>query len=255
MLLLRIALPASLGTAFLLAACASAPSADPNLSGEMKTYDNPVYGFSFTYPAAYDLKEYAPALLTIGTMSGETMLDKADIEVLRFETPDPSVAYDAFVLDRLRASCAADGPEGSYSCTDIVSKDTTKTHSGATVDEYYLRSEEMTFATGETITDERGPFEAFNIGANVPGSTGFTVLVVRPSSNVPVGEIDEALVRHIRDSMIMRIVEPSAASSSAGRPLAAEGELCGGIAGFQCAPGLTCRYDGGYPDAAGTCIR
>ena len=36
---------------------------------------------------------------------------------------------------------------------------------------------------------------------------------------------------------------------------AGENEMCGGIAGIQCADGLTCRYEGDYPDAAGTCTR
>ncbi|MFA5076955.1 MAG: hypothetical protein WC488_00840 [Candidatus Micrarchaeia archaeon] len=39
------------------------------------------------------------------------------------------------------------------------------------------------------------------------------------------------------------------------RPLAGEGEFCGGIAAFQCESGLECRLDGTYPDAGGTCIR
>jgi hypothetical protein len=32
------------------------------------------------------------------------------------------------------------------------------------------------------------------------------------------------------------------------------GKMCGGIAGLRCARGLTCKYDGSYPDAAGTCV-
>ena len=34
-----------------------------------------------------------------------------------------------------------------------------------------------------------------------------------------------------------------------------EGQMCGGIAGFQCCDGLTCQMDGTYPDAAGKCIK
>lgn len=39
------------------------------------------------------------------------------------------------------------------------------------------------------------------------------------------------------------------------REPAQEGEFCGGIAGFQCAEGLTCLYEGTYPDAGGTCVK
>ena len=38
-------------------------------------------------------------------------------------------------------------------------------------------------------------------------------------------------------------------------PRGTEGGFCGGIAGFQCQDGLTCRLDGNYPDAGGTCIK
>jgi hypothetical protein len=44
-------------------------------------------------------------------------------------------------------------------------------------------------------------------------------------------------------------------SSPTERPLAKEGEFCGGIAAFACEPGLRCRLDGTYPDAGGTCVR
>lgn len=52
-------------------------------------------------------------------------------------------------------------------------------------------------------------------------------------------------------------VPPAVSSSSAAaqRPLSKEGGVCGGIAGFQCEPGLFCKYDGAYPDAAGVCIK
>jgi hypothetical protein len=34
-----------------------------------------------------------------------------------------------------------------------------------------------------------------------------------------------------------------------------EGEMCGGIAGFQCEEGLTCKMEANYPDAAGICVK
>jgi hypothetical protein len=36
---------------------------------------------------------------------------------------------------------------------------------------------------------------------------------------------------------------------------AGENGFCGGIAGIRCASGLTCKYDGTYPDAGGKCIK
>lgn len=51
------------------------------------------------------------------------------------------------------------------------------------------------------------------------------------------------------------VAASSAVSSVTERPRSKEGEICGGIAGFQCDFGLICIYDGAYPDAAGTCAR
>ena len=48
---------------------------------------------------------------------------------------------------------------------------------------------------------------------------------------------------------------PSGATGGGGRLTASEGEMCGGIAGIMCDTGLTCKYDGDYPDAGGTCVR
>ena len=43
-------------------------------------------------------------------------------------------------------------------------------------------------------------------------------------------------------------------TSSPSQGKAGRGQFCGGIAGIQCATGLTCQYEGTYPDAGGTCI-
>jgi hypothetical protein len=43
-------------------------------------------------------------------------------------------------------------------------------------------------------------------------------------------------------------------TSDAGQQCAKMNEMCGGIAGILCCPGLACKYDGSYPDAGGVCI-
>ena len=53
--------------------------------------------------------------------------------------------------------------------------------------------------------------------------------------------------------------DPAPPSPPPGRAPVAEGGMCGGFAGFQCAPGLTCQMQPGQcrtvADAAGTCRR
>ena len=41
--------------------------------------------------------------------------------------------------------------------------------------------------------------------------------------------------------------------NSTARPCARQEAMCGGIAGILCCSGLTCVYDGNYPDAGGVC--
>jgi hypothetical protein len=49
--------------------------------------------------------------------------------------------------------------------------------------------------------------------------------------------------------------EITSAEETSSTPGAGEvGGLCGTIAGLRCHAGLSCKYDGDYPDAAGTCI-
>lgn len=44
-------------------------------------------------------------------------------------------------------------------------------------------------------------------------------------------------------------------SPSIGPIVTKPGEMCGGIAGIHCPSGYTCKYEGDYPDAAGTCVK
>lgn len=48
---------------------------------------------------------------------------------------------------------------------------------------------------------------------------------------------------------------PAQNGSGGPNKVAAEGEFCGGIAAFQCASALECKYDGSYPDAGGICVK
>ncbi len=45
-----------------------------------------------------------------------------------------------------------------------------------------------------------------------------------------------------------------ASISTPAKKLGGAGEFCGGIAAFQCIAGYSCKLDGSYPDAGGTCV-
>ena len=48
---------------------------------------------------------------------------------------------------------------------------------------------------------------------------------------------------------------PASADTPAAGQGAAEGKPCAGIAGIQCAAGLTCKVTEKHPDAMGTCVK
>ena len=56
-------------------------------------------------------------------------------------------------------------------------------------------------------------------------------------------------------ALFLAACTPTTQPSAGNGTTAKEGELCGGIAGIVCADGLTCKLDGNYPDAAGTCVK
>jgi hypothetical protein len=45
------------------------------------------------------------------------------------------------------------------------------------------------------------------------------------------------------------------APDDTGKPTPGSGSFCGGIAAIPCPSGYSCRLDGNYPDAGGTCVR
>ncbi len=49
--------------------------------------------------------------------------------------------------------------------------------------------------------------------------------------------------------------KPGKEAQKSDRTCAHNGEMCGGIAGVLCCPGLTCKLEGNYPDASGICIK
>lgn len=52
-----------------------------------------------------------------------------------------------------------------------------------------------------------------------------------------------------------RFIEVLAQQKGKTKPCARENQMCGGIAGILCCPGLMCELAGNFPDAGGVCKR
>lgn len=196
-----------------LAACSSATVG----TTAPQTFTNQTYGFSFLYPSTYEARVYTPEHVTVGTGSGEGIDGRAEVEVLRGEVTADDLDYDRFVESALRATCAADGPGISLSCTGVRSRDPLTSPSGQTFEEIYLETEERRFAgegdeEDEVLAGTKGPFYVANIGANVEDD-GFAILVIRPPTNVAQSDVDQVLLRSIRDSLVTFTVPRSRSSS------------------------------------------
>ncbi|MFA5840726.1 MAG: peptidoglycan-binding protein [Candidatus Paceibacterota bacterium] len=107
-------------------------------------------------------------------------------------------------------------------------------------------------------------------GSSIPASIypyGFTVVMNVPDIGQKVSDYKD---RTIILSETAGEVSPTPTPTPAPIPLPAQclggpgatnncpvttGQFCGGIAGIQCTTGYSCKLDGSYPDAGGTCIK
>src|SRR5687768_17595868 len=86
-------------------------------------YANSTYGYSFSYPAEKDFKEYSNQAQAIGTLDGGLL--EADVEISVYESdPAIDILFDDFIKRVLIGSCAADGPSMSIECTELESENT-----------------------------------------------------------------------------------------------------------------------------------
>ena len=151
-----------------------------------------VFGFSAAVPEGYTLSTYENHSATIGKADDEgNVLPAVELIVVEesADNPfDPFDSFDLFVAAALRNSCAADGPNESIACTDILSSDQFET-SGAQGAEVTLR-EVHTSVGGEganaSTETTRGPWYVFNITKEA--SPTYAVLIVRTPLSAPEGD-------------------------------------------------------------------
>lgn len=158
-------------------------------------YANPVYGYAFEYAPGLALVEFIPEYQTIEDQSRAEPNELVHISVEELDLDDVQLeeyeSAEDFAKARAVNYCAADGPGGSMRCTQVTRAENFTTATGLTGEVFYLAFVHETFASGDTpastTTREAGPFYAFNISTDAPGS-GYRVLIFRPAPFFEEGE-------------------------------------------------------------------
>ncbi|HYE23438.1 MAG TPA: hypothetical protein VEA92_03275 [Candidatus Paceibacterota bacterium] len=147
----------------------------PIVESELR-YENQTYGYSFTYPEGLTTNEYTPENISVGTREGESFTSVVDVSFQ--ESFGEYESFEAFAIERAKTLCAADGPDQTLNCTDVVDQTAFTTVSGDTGLELYLTLAETTFSTGETDTYAFGPVYAFPYEKD--GSETAVLLIYQP---------------------------------------------------------------------------
>jgi len=91
----------------------------------LETYTNPVYKYSFDYPAKYTLR--------VGSDRGQYLVDQASTSVVFAEPEDADLSFADFMFKRVKLLCDADGVGGSVTCPKYAKNPVAfKTTSGLT---------------------------------------------------------------------------------------------------------------------------
>ena len=163
------------------------------------TYENETYGYSFSYPRDYTVKEYTGEYVSVGIEEGESFTSVADISLHESVEEGVYANFDAFLLERGRTLCAADGPDQSISCTEVTKSTPFTSSAGVGGYEVYFTLEESTYSTGEVKTSTFGPVYAFDASAKTPDAEFSALLIHQPLPAFLEGEGHTA-VTQIADS-------------------------------------------------------
>lgn len=175
-----------------------------------ETYYNETFGYQFEYPKEYDLYEYTPSIVAVGTKEGEGMVGAVEIQVFESDA-DAAESYDEYIVTRMQNLCAADGPTASIGCTEVERATPVTTSTGLSGTQYYLREVTTNLSTGENTEKSKGPFYAFNITAN--SAATHAALVIYPPVVLSAEEISKPLLEGIIDTLSVARVEREAGSA------------------------------------------
>ncbi len=150
-------------------------------------YESSEYGYSFSYDSSLRLNDFTPEYQAIEDPVTEEPNELVQIAVEHASIMDEAESFDEYAMERAKAYCAADGPTGSLYCTRVTRHEPFTTNTGIVGVVFYLEMVHEVFGEGRT-TREAGPFYAFNISLDTPGS-GHSALIVRPAQFYEEGEM------------------------------------------------------------------
>ncbi|HEX7023447.1 MAG TPA: hypothetical protein VF187_01405 [Gemmatimonadales bacterium] len=181
--------------------------ADDSIAGAAR-YENPTVSFSFEYPDSFDVREYSPSFVAIGSEEGEAFDAVVEVGVEEGE----GASFQDFAIERARLACAADGPNLSLQCTDVEMLQPVTTGEGREGISFYLKHVATRPGSGEVVaTDGRGPFFAFELESReAEGGTNsqYEMLIVRAPVVLEPDQVNAELVRRIARSLrVSRPVE------------------------------------------------
>jgi hypothetical protein len=169
-------------------------------------YRNDTYGYAFTFPNSVSIQEYTQQTVSVGTPTNGGFDAAADVSVVESGNEGGYENFEAFVFERGRTLCAADGPNESIDCTGIAERNEITTSTGLAAAELYFTLVRTNLQTGDSTESRFGPVYAFNIAPNVPNADFAALLVYQPLASA-LEQPDAALVRNIAESITIDRVE------------------------------------------------
>jgi hypothetical protein len=166
------------------------------------------YGYSFLFPAEYDVLEFGFENISIGTRTEEGIDALAEVVVITAASTTDYTNFEDFVYGEARIACGTDTATEVVTCGDIEQVQPFSTGSGLSGTIFYISESRRTTATGATTEGGKGPFIAFNISASVPRYE-YTALIVQPPFTLPLESVNSELLRQIADTVKLIPVEVS----------------------------------------------
>lgn len=148
-------------------------------------YTNSFHGYSLQYPAGTNVTETSSESVTFG--------NEVEASIVNIEG-EAGQSWQDVATDYLINMCAADGPTGSFTCTEAQSQQPVTSESGLEGFVIYLNGELQNFETDETTQEDRGPFFVFPLQTS---ATVSKILVVHPPLNQSSGNANSEMIRKI----------------------------------------------------------